>query len=177
VPALNHLKSQVWQLYKSKGEEKHFCPPGRRSTVFPLPTNGRNETVTTELKKGLEDILGVLGQTEASYNSRLTFIGGDGLTYERMIQLKTYLQYEETPFRRFEIIQPILQSWHTIWTDLSRCFEAHWDHLLSADPSSLGHSANQIKRKAPANLKKVDYYPNVQLAYVVLDARILDCWR
>jgi hypothetical protein len=37
-----------------------------------------------------------------------------------------------------------------------------------------GHSANQIRRKAPANLKKVDYYPYSELAYQVLDARILD---
>jgi len=46
------------------------------------------------------------------------------------------------------------------------------------DPSSLGHSAAKIiGRKKPTNLKKVDYHQHSQLAYLILDVRILDCWR
>jgi hypothetical protein len=94
-----------------------------------------------------------------------------------MVLLKLYMQFHETPFQRLEWLQPFLKTWHTSWTDLSRIYEAHWDGLLSSDPSSIGHSANHIKRKAPSNIKKVDYYPYSELAYQVLDARILDCWR
>jgi hypothetical protein len=67
--------------------------------------------------------------------------------------------------------------WHTEWTDLSRVFEVHWESLLSPDPSSLGHSAAKINRAGPSNLKKVDYYPAADLAYLVLDVRILNCWQ
>lgn len=120
-----------------------------------------------------------MGYTEDSPPDHLIHVGGDGLTCERMVLLKLYMQFHDTPFQRLEWLQPFLKTWHTSWTDLSRIFEAHWDSLLSSDPSSIGHSANQIKRKAqaPSSLKKVDYYPYSELAYQVLDARILDCWR
>ena len=106
---------------------------------------------------------------ESSYTPRLILTGGDGLTYERMVQLKNYLQFHENTYERLDILEPILEIWHTKWTDLSHIYEAHWDSLTSNDPSSLGHSANKIKRKAPSNLKKVDYYPYSQLAYQASD--------
>ncbi|KAJ7619893.1 hypothetical protein B0H17DRAFT_1219661 [Mycena rosella] len=31
--------------------------------------------------------------------------------------------------------------------------------------------------KAPSNMKKVEFYPGSQLLYLVLDGRMLDCWR
>ncbi|KAF6748295.1 hypothetical protein DFP72DRAFT_1074559 [Ephemerocybe angulata] len=49
--------------------------------------------------------------------------------------------------------------------------------LTGADPSTSGHSSTVIGRAPPANLKKVDYYPAVDLLYLVLDTRMLDCWR
>ncbi|GBE84701.1 hypothetical protein SCP_0606810 [Sparassis crispa] len=80
-------------------------------------------------------------------------------------------------FRSFEIIQPFLELWHTEWTHLSLTYEAHWGSLLTPDPSKLGHSASKINQKAPANLKKVNYYPAAYTSYLVLDVRMLDCWR
>jgi hypothetical protein len=93
------------------------------------------------------------------------------------VQLKNYLQFHDTPYKRLDILQPLLEIWHTKWMDLSRIYKTHWGGLTSDDSSSLGHSTNKIKQKAPSNLKKMDYYPYSQLAYLVLDARILDCWR
>jgi hypothetical protein len=94
-----------------------------------------------------------------------------------MIILKQYLQFHDNPFESFELLQPVLSAWHTEWTDLNRIYETHWDSLRSEDPSTLGHSAAQVNRPAPANLKKVDYYPSAEFLYLVLDVRILDCWR
>ncbi|KAF9487211.1 hypothetical protein BDN71DRAFT_1514192 [Pleurotus eryngii] len=149
-----------------------------RTQIFPLPTNGQNETLLSDLAKGLREILESIGFTKDSFPERLLFIGGDGLTYERMVQLKNMLKItNENPLQSLEILEPFLEIWHTNWTNLSRIYEAHWDSLTSKDPSNLGHSANRIGRKASANLKKVDYYPFMQLAYQVLDARMLDCWR
>ncbi|KAJ7609777.1 hypothetical protein DFH06DRAFT_1346255 [Mycena polygramma] len=39
-----------------------------------------------------------------------------------------------------------------------------------------GLSAGKIGRSAPSNMKKVEFYPGSQLLYLVLDARMLDCW-
>ena len=94
-----------------------------------------------------------------------------------MLMLKEFLQLEDNEFESLEIMEPMLEWWHTLWTDLSRLYGTHWGDDLSNDPSTLGHSAAKIGRKKPSNLKKVDYYPSSQLAYLVLDVRMLDCWR
>lgn len=103
--------------------------------------------------------------------------GGDGLTYEMFIWLKRYLQFHSDVFQSFALLEPVLELWHTLWTDLSRLFECHWPagSLTSQDPSTLGHSAQLISRKMPPNLKKVDYYPGAQLAYDVLDVQMRKC--
>jgi hypothetical protein len=90
--------------------------------------------------------------------------------------LKKYLQNHTDAFQSFEILRPILQLWHLMWTDLCRIFETHWGAPLNDNPATLGHSAKKIGRAPPANLKKVDYYPSVQLLNLVHDMRMLDCW-
>src|ERR1700692_4379560 len=90
-------------------------------------------------------------------------VGGDELTYKKMLLLKKYLQTHEHKFDSFELVEPELEIWHTQETDLSRIFETHWGRSLSIDPSTLGHSARKIGRDKPASLKKVDYYPSAQL--------------
>ena len=175
VPSLKKYHEKIKRQYQTEGTKK-ILPP-RKTQIFPLLTNGHNETITAELLKALLDFVEQIGYTEDSPVPHLMHVGGDGLTYERMVLLKLYKQFHKTPFQRLEWLQPFLETWHTSWTDLSRIYEAHWDELLSSDPSSIGHSANHIKRKAPANIKKVDYYPYSELAYQVLDAQILDCWR
>jgi hypothetical protein len=70
-------------------------------------------------------------------------------------------------------MKPMLEWWHTEWTNLSRIFEAHWEDPLSNDPSTLGHSTSKIGQKKPANLKKVDFYSSTDLAYLSLT---LECW-
>jgi hypothetical protein len=60
---------------------------------------------------------------------------------------------------------------------LGRIYETHWDSLLNLDPSTLGRSAAKINRPAPSSLKKVDYYPAADLMYLVLEVRLLECWR
>lgn len=174
IPWLSLYKEDVRKLYETKFAKKRLPP--RKTQIFPLPTNGHNETVTAELLKAVLDFIKEMGYTEDSPPNQLLHVGGDGLTYERLVLLKWYMQFHDTSFQRLEWLQPFLKTWHASWTDLSRIYEAHWESLLTNDPSSIGHSANQIRRKAPANLKKVDYYPYSELAYQVLDARILDCW-
>ncbi|THU76848.1 hypothetical protein K435DRAFT_824491 [Dendrothele bispora CBS 962.96] len=176
VPELEAAYATEVQTLYTTHSIKQQVPP-RVTKIFPLSTNGYNETSTTEMKKALEDFLKQLGQTQESYNRRLILTGGDGLTYERMVQLKNYLQFQSNAYERMDIVEPFLEIWHTVWTFLSRIYEAHWVGLRSRDPSSLGYGATVLKRKAPGNVSKVDYYPYADLLNTQLSARILDIWR
>ncbi len=138
-------------LFKSKAAKLQL--PIQPTTVHPLASSGKNETLTTELKDALFDFLAQMGYTDTDHDERIVFAGGDGLTFQKMLELQRYLR---DPFQSLEIHEPILSLWHTEWTDLSRVFDTHWADLMSPDPSSLSHSASQINRPSPANLKKVD---------------------
>lgn len=87
------------------------------------------------------------------------------------------MQFQDDSFKRFENVVPFLETWHTEWAFVSLIFESHWGDALTNDPSKLGHSATKIDQKPPTNLKKVDYYSAIFLAYLVLDVRMLDCFR
>jgi hypothetical protein len=146
------------------------------SPISPLATSGKNEASIAELKDAFLDFFEQLGLTEGDYDFRLLFGGGDGMSYNNMLLLQKYLQNHKDAFQSFEILRPVLQLWHTMWTDLCRIFETHWGAPLNDNPATLGHSAKKIGRAPPANLKKVDYYPSAQLLGLVHDMRMLDCW-
>ncbi|KAI0042004.1 hypothetical protein FA95DRAFT_1598679 [Auriscalpium vulgare] len=176
IPQLAHYKADVIELFQTEGA-KRIVPGDRRSNAYPLSTNGKNESLVAELKDTLVDFFEQLGQSEEDYLRRIWFVGGDGLTFEKMLQLKQLLQFEGSGFARMDWIEPFLELWHTEWTDLSRIFETHWGDELGRDPSTLGYSAGKINIKRPSNLKKVDYYSGTHLAYLVLDVHIMDCVR
>jgi hypothetical protein len=175
VPELTHLKPDISILFRTRVAKQRLDLA--QSKVHPLASSSRSETMITDFKEALQDFFAQTGQTADNFHTRLFPVGGDGLTFEKMIQLKEYLQFDNHPFESFETMEPMLEWWHTEWTNLSRLFESHWGSPLSRDPSTLGNSAEKIGRKKPATLKKVDYYTSVELAYLVLDVRMLDCWR
>ena len=175
IPALAHLHSEVSFAYSTRVSKlKLETKPAK---IHPLASSGRNETVLTDFKAALEDFFEQTGQTRESFKPYIFPVGGDGLTYEKMVQLREYLQFHSNDMESMRVMKPMLEWWHTEWTNLSRVFEAHWGDPLSNDPSTLGHSASKIGRKKPSNLKKVDFYSGTDLAYLVLDVRMLDCWR
>lgn len=177
VPQLSKMKDAVNAAYKRE-TSGHRPAKAQKTKIHPLGCNNFNENNTAELLKCVNDMLRQVGQTERNHIARLLLIGGDGLTYERLVQLKRYMQMHPGEFQSLGILEPFLELWHTAWTDLSRIYEAHWGNERDAgDVSTLGHSATVINRKKPSNLKKVDYYPHSELAYLVLDCRMLDCWR
>lgn len=175
VPELDSYREEVSLRYRTRGAKHRL--PATPSRVHPLATSGKNETITTELKDTLLDFLEQAGQTPDTFKKQLFMLGGDGLTYEKIVQLRNYLQFHENELDSLEVTEPVLAPWHTAWADLSRIFETHWGDLLAKDPSTLGHSAAKLGRRAPSNLKKVDFHFGTELAYLVLDARMLDCWR
>lgn len=174
IPELDSYRHHVSTLFRTR-VAKHPIPV-RETKVHPLASNGKNETVTTELKDGLFDFFDQTGQTREDHDERLLMVGGDGLTYEKILQLKKYLQMHPGAFESLDLVEPQLEVWHDEATNLARLVETHWGGQLSSDPSTLGHSARHIGRAEP-NLKKPDFYPTVQLVDTILDARMLDCWR
>ena len=168
---LQILATYVPQLESYKGyvkEKFHTEPTGslrldtngvHRTILHPLATSAKNETSSTDLRDGLVDFLEQVGQTPENHYPRVMLVGGDGLTFEQLGNLKRMTQFQDGPFKNFEIIQPYLQLWHTEWTDLSRLFVAHFGEAGSQDPSTIGYSSARINFKQPANLAKIDYYP------------------
>jgi hypothetical protein len=143
VLELSKWKEYVSLLFRTRAA--WLCLPAQLTKVHPLATSGKNETVTTELKDAMVDFLSQLGDKPNSYAPRLTLVGRDGLTYEKLVQLKRYIQFHKDPFESFKLMEPTLATWHTEWTDLSRIYKTHWDSLASPDPSTLGHSAAIIR--------------------------------
>ncbi|KAJ3990795.1 hypothetical protein F5050DRAFT_1882744, partial [Lentinula boryana] len=175
IPEFDEYYTKLCQVFAETGMKRHVTP--HKTKIFPLKSNGYNEMTMTGLLSAIKDFFAQLGQTPDSFSPCLTLFGGDGLSYERMVQLKNYLQFQENEFERMEILEPFLEIWHTVWTNLSQIYEAHWVGLTSSDPSSIGFGANTLKRKAPGNVKKVDYYVYMDLLDSQVDARVLDIWR
>ncbi|KAH9949518.1 hypothetical protein B0H21DRAFT_672644, partial [Amylocystis lapponica] len=175
VPELTKYRDHVSMLYKTRGAKRRL--PEEPSKVHPFATSGMNETIITEIKNASLDFREQLGQTRDNHVDTIQIIGGDGLTYAQLGTLKNDLQFHDNEFDRFSAFEPVLALWHTGWTDLSRLVETHWGSLLSKDPSTLGHSALKISRRTPPNLKKVEYNSGAEMVYLILDARLLDCWR
>ncbi|KAJ7136429.1 hypothetical protein C8R43DRAFT_893920 [Mycena crocata] len=176
VPQCSIYKAEIRLRYATRCKKRQI--PLRKSNMNTLASSGKNEAIIAELKEALLDFLNQLGQTEDDFDFRLWIGGGDGMSFNNMHLVKKYLQnHAESSFQSFELMIPALQVWHLLWTDQCRIFETHWGTPLNDDPSTLGCSAKKIGRPAPANLKKVDYYPAADLLALVHDMRMLDCWR
>ncbi|KAJ7732867.1 hypothetical protein B0H16DRAFT_1205987, partial [Mycena metata] len=151
--------------------------PLERSDLNTLACCNKNEQFIPELKDALLDFAGQIGQSERSFDFRYWFGGGDGMSYAHMLLIQKYMRnHVESDFQSFRLMRPVLQGWHTMWTDICRIHETHWGAPLNDNPASLGNSAKKIGRPAPPNLK-VDYYPAADLLALVHDTRMLDCWR
>ncbi|KAI0742858.1 hypothetical protein C8Q80DRAFT_1273453 [Daedaleopsis nitida] len=175
IPELAKYQDEVSLRYRTRGRKLRVEP--RASNVHPLGSSGKNETVTTELKDALVDFLEQAGQEHGQWNGQLMPICGDGLTFEKIVQVKHYLRFHPDPFESLSFLVPVLAPWHTVWTDIGRIFQTHWGTTLSHDPSTLAFSAGKIHRRTPANLSKPDFKEALELLETVHDARILDCFR
>jgi hypothetical protein len=175
IPEATIYKSEIYLRYQTRASK--LQAPVVKYDISPLATSGKNEASIPELKEAFLDFLEQIGQTEDDFDPRLIFAGGDGMSFNNTHLLKKYLQnHSPHAFRSFEILRPVLQIWHTMWTDLCRIFETHWGPSLNDNIATLGHSAKKIGGAPLANLKKVDYYPSAQLLNLVHDMRMLDCW-
>jgi len=90
IPQLEDYKGGVRVMFSTKPPmSRRLDRDGvRRTVVHPLATSGKSETAIKELRDGLLDFLQQIGQTPDDYQRRVILVGGDGLTFEQMGNLK-----------------------------------------------------------------------------------------
>lgn len=111
----------------------------------------------TKFKAALEDFFEQTGQTKDVFKPYIFPVGGDGLTtYKKMVQLHDYLQLHSNNMESMRVMKPMLEWWHTEWTNLSRIFEAHWGVPLSNDPSLLDIARQRlVERNLPISKRSI----------------------
>ncbi len=175
VSSLEPLKQHANMLLRTRGMvlKVEDCP----TMAFPLPTSSGSETNLPELMAAIFDFLKSTGQTSTDFLCRMLPLGGDGLTFELLLKMLRQRQFHSSPFTSMRLLNPLLQWWHTLWTNDSRIIDKHLISYASLDPSTLGHSASKIDRTIRIDQGKYDYHQGSELLYFVLDMRMLDCWR
>lgn len=56
------------------------------------------------------------------------------MTFEKLLNLKQYMQFHSDEFQSLKLLVPVLELWHLEWMDLTRIFQAHWSHLMTLAP-------------------------------------------
>ncbi|KAF7966047.1 hypothetical protein HWV62_40274 [Athelia sp. TMB] len=102
---LAHHKWNITILFRTRGAKHHI--PLQKTKAYPLATSGKNEVVITELKDACFDFLEQLGQTKERHIPRPIFMGGDGLTYDKMSNLQKYLQNHADDFDSCRLLNPL----------------------------------------------------------------------
>ncbi|KAA1479037.1 hypothetical protein DENSPDRAFT_788720 [Dentipellis sp. KUC8613] len=177
VPALGVYRPQVRELFSTEAQI-HQINPHRLSKIHPLGTNGANECTTQGMKDAVLDFAAQRGITEDTFKKRIRFFSGDGKSFEGLNKIKKYLITQSDDFKALRFLEPILELWHTKWTELSRVCRSHWGRgFESIDPSSLGFLAHLINSPIPPNLKKVDFYPNTCLLSLGTDVHMVRGWE
>ncbi|KAI4523483.1 hypothetical protein K525DRAFT_361253 [Schizophyllum commune Loenen D] len=175
IPELAFLAKDVRSLYTKHATKDQL--PVRKTKVHPLACCSKNEMYFNELRDAYTELLAQIGQTREQHGTNLVVAGGDGLTVQKTHEMQQMLQFEKSEFDRLEMLLPQLEGWHQLYTSNNETAETHYGDPLTSDYSTLGHSATRLGRRRPADLKKLDYAQGSQLMYIVLDARMLDCWR
>ncbi|KIJ11608.1 hypothetical protein PAXINDRAFT_157256 [Paxillus involutus ATCC 200175] len=112
------------------------------------------------------------------YEPRILIMSGDGKTFDQLLWLKRYLIVHEGDLESLWCLMPMLELWHTKWTELSRLVRHHWGgENFMHNTTTLGCMANHASCPTPANLRKVDFYNGAHLVNLVLNANLLNCWE
>lgn len=117
IPELEPFKSHVSMLYRTRAAKLRL--PVKATKVHPLATSSKKETVMTELKDGVVDFLGQLGQKQGEYlsSNSLMRLSGRNSAGDRRLYLEStalsqvsYRQLERhfTPCARISVVSSIV---------------------------------------------------------------------
>ncbi|PPQ95548.1 hypothetical protein CVT26_008573 [Gymnopilus dilepis] len=175
VPQCSAYKDELKEFMKSHLAIKPIQPT-RRSTIIPLATNSADEMTIQGIKEGILDFASTqMGINRDTLGNRASIWSGDGKTFNMLHLLKKLSSAEEHNFDAFRWVIPLLELWHTKWTDLSRTVRGHWGS--TDDPASLATAAEETDFPTPTDMRKVDFYDGSHLVNLALDAHILNCWE
>ncbi|KAF9528832.1 hypothetical protein CPB83DRAFT_929056 [Crepidotus variabilis] len=175
VPALQKFQQPLADFSKTKLSKVPISET-RRSKVFPLATNSADEMRVQGLSDGIQDFASVqLGVTPENLKNTVSVWSGDGKTFGMYHLMKKMKAIEPNDFDSFRWLVPLLELWHTKWTDLSRIIRLHWG--TTDDPASLASIARLLNLHTPADLRKVDFYDGSYLLNIALEAHLLSCWE
>jgi len=176
VPQLSTLYRKELADFSKDTLKKKPIPERRRTKIIPLATNSANEMNVQGMKEGILDFLSTqMGITRENLGNNISLISGDGKTFNMLLLLKKMAAPESNDFDAFRWLVPLLELWHTKWTDLSRIVRMHWGTL--DDPSSLATIAQLAECPTPSDMKKVDFFQGSHLVNLALDAHLLNCWE
>lgn len=174
VPSLSTYKKDLDELTSTIAKAQ--ITKTRRTKIAPLATNSADEMHVQGLKAGVLNIVSVqMGVTKETLNNTLHIFSGDGKTFNMLHLLKKLHAAEEDDFNSFRWMVPLLELWHTKWTDVSRIVRTHWGS--NDAPNSLATVARLAEYRTPPDMRKVDFYEGSHLINLTLDAHLLNCWE
>ncbi|KAG6836416.1 hypothetical protein H0H93_008157 [Arthromyces matolae] len=177
VPTLAFLRKDLDEWISATLTKKQI-PTTRKSKITPLATNSADEIHVQGMKQGVLDFFSIqMGIDKEMLANRCFIKSGDGKTFEQLVNLKKYLSAESGDFESFRWLVPLLELWHTKWTDLSRVARAHWGKDFPNDPSTLAFASKHTGSPAPNDLRKIDFYDGAHIVNLTLDANILNLWE
>ncbi|KAF8072301.1 hypothetical protein FPV67DRAFT_1411833 [Lyophyllum atratum] len=176
VPVLSDYRDRL-KAHSDEQLRKFPLPKTRRTKIFPLGTNSFDELHSQEMKEAVLDFVTQMGVNAENLNGRCIVALGDGKTFDQLIKIRKLMVAEEGDFESFRWMIPLLELWHTKWTDLSRTVRGHWGEGHSDDPSTLACWAKVASCPTPSNLRKVEFFDGAHLVNLALDANILSCWE
>ena len=128
------------------------------------------------MKEGILDFASTqMGMNKETLNDTASIWSGDGKTFNMLLSLKKMAAMESDDFHSFWWMIPLLELWHTKWTDMSRIVRTHWGS--SDEPNSLATIAGLAECPTPSDMRKVDFYDGAHLINLALDAHLLVCWE
>ncbi|KAI0311082.1 hypothetical protein OF83DRAFT_1069420 [Amylostereum chailletii] len=166
------------EVYLSTTLKRHQISQTRHSKVFPLASNSADEMHIQGMKQAVDNFLGTqMGIDESNLDGRILILSGDGKTFDQLLRLKRLLISEDGDFASLRCLVPLLELWHTKWTDLCRSIRAGWGKDAPSDPSTLARFAKETECPTPSDLRKVDFYDGEHILNLALDSHILVIWE
>ncbi|KAJ3730367.1 hypothetical protein C8R42DRAFT_4930 [Lentinula raphanica] len=105
IPELAHYKENINKLYETDAAINRLPPTA--SKIHCLSTVAKNENVTGDLYSTILNFFEQIGQTKESHIPRVWPFGGDGLTYQRLLELRRYVQFNKNISDLKEFLPPV----------------------------------------------------------------------
>ncbi|KAH7917122.1 hypothetical protein BV22DRAFT_1026962, partial [Leucogyrophana mollusca] len=176
VPILSIYHDELSQQERTL--QKNQITPTRRTNIIPLATNSADEIYVQGMREAVTDFLETqMNITEENLGKRVIIFSGDGKTFDQLLRLKKYLVMHDGDLESLRSLAPMLELWHTKWTELSRLIRTHWGKGYLGDASALGCLGESAECPTPSDLRKVDFHNGAHLVNLALDANLLNCWE